>query len=278
MPVTGTRQTTVNSIVDTAQDREQARQDREIENYTLVGNGGWPNLGLVLISLLLGYWNFRLFIDTIPGIDGIITGLVALSCEATAWWCVHNYSRSTGQHQKTMKVVAIGLGLFSLSHATMSVIHRNAYGLTGIIDFYSHVVAFPLLLVLLTLSLVALKMNHWSVPIASQLGQMRTTGLINRANVLVQQARMRSEHGLARLRAALFQQKTQLEADLLPIAQQFIATRQQRESMLAQVQDPNLRRQLMSDMSELFNGEDDQPPQLQSGPPAVSPLRVAGRP
>src|SRR5215471_1311600 len=149
MAMTRNQNTTVHPIFGSEQQRRQAREDKEIEGYKLIGNGGWPNFALVLVSCLLGYWNFRLFIDTIPGFDGIITGLVALGVEATAFWCVHHHHRSTGNHQQTMTIVAIILGLFSLSHATMSVIHRNAYGLTDFINFYSHVVAFPLLLILL---------------------------------------------------------------------------------------------------------------------------------
>lgn len=235
------------------QQKQRERQDKEIGGFTLVGRGGWITAAKILVGCLLGYWNVKLFVDAIPGVSGWVTALVALSLEATALYCVHNFTRSLGPHKTTLGLFGVLLFLFSLAHATMSVIHANGYEWgKEFIDFYSHVIAFPLLLILLTVSVVTLSLTHWSGEVMKDLAVTRLAGMLSRARVLMQQAKMLDDQELVYLRAQVLEQDTQIQSDLIPVVRRRASVGEQLARLLESIDDPDLRARLKSDWQNLF--------------------------
>src|SRR5262245_36213091 len=101
--------------LDPTQQQMREQQNREIRNYTLVGDGGFLSWVKVVVALLLAMWNGHLFIATIPGNMGFLTAFVAIHLEGMAFYSVHNYPRSVEKHKKALGVFAIILGSFSLT-------------------------------------------------------------------------------------------------------------------------------------------------------------------
>jgi hypothetical protein len=264
----------VNQSLHPDQQKQREQQDKEIGGFTLVGRGGWITAAKILVGCLLGYWNVKLFTDAIPGPSGWVTALVALSLEATALYCVHNYTRSLNLHKFMLGLFGVLLFLFSLAHATMSVIHANGYEWgQEFIDFYSHVIAFPLLLILLTVAVVALSLTHWSGEVMSKLAETRLASMLNRAQVLMQQARMLDDQELVYLRAQQLEQDTQIRSDLIPVVRHRAEIGEQRARLLESIDDPDLRVQLESDWQNLFADEQltaTESQQLQSTRPQAS--------
>jgi len=248
------------------QRKQRERLDKEIGGFTLVGRGGWITVAKILVGCLLGYWNVKLFTDTIPGVSGRVTALVALSLEATALYCVHNFTRSLGLHKIMLGLFGVLLFVFSLAHATMSVIHANGYRWgEEFIDFYSHVIAFPLLLILLTVSVVALSLTHWSGGVMKDLADTRLAGMLDRARVLMRQSRMLDDQELVYLRAQVLEQDTQIRSDLIPVVRRRAGVGAQLAGLLDSIDDPNLRAQIESDWRNMF--ADAQPHSTQTRQP-----------
>lgn len=271
----------VNQSLHPDQQKQREEQEKEISGFTLVGRGGWITIAKTLVAGLLGYWNVRLFIDSIPGISGWITALVALSLEGTALYCVHNFTRSVKFHKAMLGLFGILLFAFSLAHATMSVIHSNGYTWgKSTIDFYSHVVAFPLLLILLTVSIVTLSLTHWSGGIMKDLAATRLASMLNRARVLMQQSKMLDDQELVYLRAQVLEQDTQIQSDLIPVVRRRASIAEQLARLLESIDDLKLRAQLEDDWQNLFaddqlQAEQQQSPQSQARPrshiPSIAP-------
>src|SRR5262245_2103574 len=136
--------------INPGQQQQRAAQDREIKNYTLVGNKGWLTICKILVGVLLAGWHAHLFTRTIPGWMGIFTACVAISVEGTALYCIHNYTRSIEDHKKWLGRFAVILGAFSLMHAVLAIIDHTGYaGPSRLISFYSHVLALPAIVILL---------------------------------------------------------------------------------------------------------------------------------
>jgi len=234
-------------------DQAQERQDQEIQSFTLVGRGGWPVAVLWLLAFLLGFFNFSLFYETVHGVKGVITGTVALAVEGTALYCVLNYSRSIEQHKEVLGIWGKRFFTFSLVHATASFIHTAGFDiLNKPIYFYSHVIAFPAMVVLLTVGVNKIIMSHWSGKILKDLADSKIVSLRNRADALMKQSGMRDGHQIATLRAMIFAELTDLQSKLIPVIRRFIGVREERDRMVRDIPDPLLRDQMQRSMLDLF--------------------------
>src|SRR5262249_49064833 len=135
----------------------------------------------------------------------------------------------------------------------MSVIHANGYEWgQEYIDFYSHVIAFPLLLILLTVAVVTLSLTHWSGEVMKDLAVTRLGSMLSRARVLMRQAKKLDEQEVVHLRAQLLEQDTQIQSDLIPVVRRRAGIGEQRARLLESIDDPDLRAQLESDWQSLF--------------------------
>jgi hypothetical protein len=239
-------------LINPGQQKQREAQDAEIANYTLVGNKGWLTYCKVMVGVLLAVWNANLFVNTIPGWMGIFTAFVAVNLEATALYCVHNYTRSVGDHKTWLGRFAVILGLFSLTHAVFAILHYTGYaGENSFVSFYSHVVALPLIVLLLSVTVATLTMTHWSAAIIKELARSKINGLTNRARVLMEQNRLLDAQELVYLKAELFDQETAMKAELIPIVRRRIGASQQLERMIQEIEDPDLRREIRKDIAAL---------------------------
>lgn len=239
-------------LINPGQKQQRDAQDKEIKNYTLVGNKGWLTVCKILVCALLAGWNAHLFVRTIPGWMGIFTAFVAISVEITALYCVHNYVRSVDDHKKWLGRFAVILGVFSLAHAVLAIIDHTGYaGPSSFINFYSHVLALPIIVVLLSVTTATLAMKHWSAEVISDLAMSKLDNLKNRARVLMEQHRLLDAQELSQLKAELFDEETALKIALIPIVQRRIEASQQLDQMIAAIDDPLLRREIRKDFDAL---------------------------
>lgn len=248
-------------------ERAQQIQDQQIQSFSLVGRGGWPVLVLWLLAFLLGVFNFSLFSHAIPGVKGVLAGLVAVAVEGTALYCVLNFPRSIDKHKEILGTWGKRLFSFSLVHGTLSFIHSAA----AVIDneifksfdfyilFYSHLIAFPAMLILLSISVSKIIMHHWSGETLKQLAASRLIALKSRSEALIEQSQMRDQNEMARLRAEIFAEQAQIQADLMPIVRRFVSLREQRDRLVKEIDDPLLREQIVRDVGKLFSDPKQRP-------------------
>jgi hypothetical protein len=249
------------------QQQQRSAQDAEIKNYTLVGKGGWLTYCKWMVCALLAVWNANLFVSTIPGWMGRFTAFVAINLELTVLYCVHNYTRSVDDHKKWLGRFAVILGLFSLAHAVFAIIHYTGYaGPSPFIDFYSHVIALPLIVILLSVTVATLAMKHWSAEVIIDLAVSKLESLKNRARVLTERHRLLDAQELSGLKAELFDQETALKTELIPIVSRRIEASERLERMIEEIDDPLLKREVRRDFDALT-----------SRPPAAS-LAAPARP
>jgi hypothetical protein len=232
--------------------QQRSTQDNEINNYGLVGSKGWMTYCKLLVGTLLATWNFNLFINTIAGRMGIFTAFVAISLEVTALYCVHNYPRSIGNHQKWLGRFAVLLGLFSLAHAVFAIVHYTGYaGNSSFVVFYSHVIALPLIVILLSVTTATLVMTHPSAAIIKELAASKIQSLKNRAQVLMERNRLLDAQELARLKAQLFEEETAMKVELIPILRRRIEANQELEGIIDAIDDIDYRRRIRDDIAAL---------------------------
>lgn len=242
--------------INPGQEGQRHALNGEIENYTLVGNKGWLTWCKLLVGFLLAVWNGHLFISTIRGKMGVFTAAVAISLEITALYCVHNYTRSVGGHKAWLGRFAVILGGFSLVHAVIAIVDYTGYAaqtawISAGMAFYSHVLALPIIVVLLAVTTATLSMKHWSAEVMLELADSKLESLRNRSTVLTEQHRLLDAFALSELKASLFDQETQLKVKLIPVVQRRIDAGEELEEMIKGVSDEELRRMIRAELADL---------------------------
>jgi hypothetical protein len=239
-------------FTDDAQTRQREAQDKELRDYTLVGNKGLLNYFKFTVGILLGVWNMHLFITTIPGWEGWFTAFVAINLELMALYCIHNYPRSVGNHKRWLGVFAVICFAFSLTHATFAIISHTGYAAgNAFVEFYSNVIALPLIVTLLSVATAVLTMTHWSAAIIKELAASKISSLSNRARALMKQHQLRDAHELTMLRAKIFDEETRIKEQLVPVIQRRIATKERLEGLIDGIRDDDIRRAIRADLAEL---------------------------
>src|SRR5262249_32955989 len=152
----------------------------------------------------------------------------------TGLYCIHNYIRSVDAHKLWLGRFAVILGGFSLLHAVLAIIDYTGYlGQNRFISLYSHVLALPAIVILLSVTTATLSMKHGSADVIKDLAVSKLDGLRNRARVLMDHHRLLDAHELSELKAGLFDQETALKIALIPIVQRRIEASQQLDQMIA---------------------------------------------
>src|SRR4030095_3627527 len=144
------------------------------------------------------------------------------------------------------------LGVFSLAHAVFAIIHFTGYVRNNwFLDLYSHVIALPAIVILLSVTVATLNMKHWSQSVISLLADSKIGALMNRAQVLMEGHRRLDVHELSQLKAELFERETELKNDLIPVVRGRIEAGQQLEKMINGIPDPELRREIRREFDAL---------------------------
>lgn len=254
-----------------SRERDRAKQadaiQREADNYDLATDGGYL-LGLkYLLFALFGYYNAKLFVNTISGWEGYGTALCALAGEATALYCINNYTRSAGAHKTALGLFGVSLTVFSVVHATISFFRiHEMEGYSAGIEFYCRRVAFPLLFSMLMLAAIAIPLLHWRKKIAAEQARAQVQIAADRARVAVQTAALRNEALLEHERLAHFEEELRIEGEYVAKLEQFAALKQREMDAINRIGDPELRQQIA-----LALGRGEKPTEP---PPQQQPRRV----
>ena len=174
-------------------DQESEHLKHEAEQYDLASDGGYLTVLKSALFLLFAYYNARLFIVTVPGWEGYMTAVFALLGEATAFYCLLNFTRSAGAHKWALGAFGAVLTLFSVTHATISFfrIERSAFSVP--LRFYCERVAFPLLFGLLLLAAIIIPLCHWRKRIAQEQAAAQVEIETGRARLVGNAAALRNE-------------------------------------------------------------------------------------
>jgi hypothetical protein len=197
----------------------------------------------------LGFLNVRLFAHAVPGLWGQATGCVAVMAESIALYASHNFSRSAGLFRWALGIFGVLLMAFSIVHGVFSI-----FDLIGIADisqavrYYSRVVAFPLLAVLLGLSVVAITMTHPKNIVRLKQALAHMSVAIGRAHAASELELMRAQSVVDQAKLDMFKEKSQREGQYLTEVQKLIAIEERKRAMVAAISDSALRESLAREL------------------------------
>lgn len=240
------------------QKREAEARADEVQNFDLVGPGGFPEVAKYLLFTLLGALNVRLFLSVVPGWWGIAISADAILFEIFALYCWHNLRRAAGLHGKWMARIAVIFTVLSVLHALASfyeMVHAFAGwpALGKPLYFYSHVVAFPLLFVSMIAAAAKLVSVHPAREIARTQAATQLDLQKGRAEILGQTAKMRGEAELSRAWLQFYEEKLETERKFLDFLRRVVSVEAEKAQLLAQIPDPATRRR----MEELLGRDAD---------------------
>lgn len=234
------------------QQQQHDEQDKQLENFTPVGRGGWLTFATFITAIGLGISNGYLFIATIGGWYGYVIAATAVCLEITALYCVLNYVRSRGEHKEWLGRFGTLLGGFSLIHAVFAIVHFSGYGRDNwFVEFYTNVLAFPIIMILLSVSVATLTRKHWSAALFEKIIGERIKGLSNRAEVLIEQDVLLNRAELAALKAKIFEIETMIKHELIPVIRQRIDTEKEIERMLRGIGDRAIENEIRHEFEAL---------------------------
>jgi hypothetical protein len=190
----------------------------------------------------LAVLNFRLFSHAVPGVWGKATGVVAVLAEATALYALHYFSRSAGLFRLSLGAAGVLLMAFSLIHGSASIFDLIGVAeLSASVQYYSRVVAFPLLAGLVGLSVVAITMSHPKNLIRLKQAAAHTRIAVGRAEAASELELMRAQGVLDRARRDRHRERTRLEEEELIDLQRIIAVEERKAQLVASIGNPQLR-------------------------------------
>ncbi len=208
-----------------------------------------PQIIKVVFFVGLAFLNYRLFSHTVPGAWGIGTGILAIVVEAIALYCSHYLSHSSGPFKAALAISGAVLIAFSMSHATASI-----FDLIGVAEYsstiiwYSRVVAFPLMVTLVGLSVLGICMTHPKNLIRLEQAAAHTKILIGRAKLASELEIMKGEKTLDQARLQRYREKNKYESELIGQVEEMIELEVKKASILDRVADPELRQAMARDM------------------------------
>ncbi len=246
-----------------AQQRETEDMRDEAESFDLASDGGYWTLLKGALFILLGYYNARLFVVTVPGWEGWLTAFFALAGEATALCCVNSYTRSAGWHRAGLGLFGALLTLFSITHATLSFFRMEEHAAaSSAVRFYCERVAFPLLFGLLVLAAVLVPLLHWRKRISAKQAKAQVRIASSHAELLGESAAMRNESQLERERLNQLGEQMKIEREYLDQLRQFVGLKEEERAVIESITDPDLRAKIAAQIGAAL-------------PPAPSQRRIA---
>lgn len=224
--------------------KESRKIQAEADSYKLASDGGYMTFLKSALFLLFGYYNARLFIVTVPGWEGYMTAVFALLGEATAFYCLFNYTRSSGAHKNALAIFGGLLTVFSVTHATISFFRMEQGKLGGRIQFYAEHVAFPVLFGLLLIASIVIPLCHWRKLVAQEQAQTQVENSIGRARLVAQSAALKNEALLERERLAHFREKIQVGNEYVQELKSFAKMKESERAALNEITEPEMRKEI----------------------------------
>jgi hypothetical protein len=203
-------------------------------------------LGLALLSI-------RLFTHVIPGPWGYATSAVAVLAEGIALYSTHYFSRGSGAFRWALGLSGGCLLTFSIVHSTFSILDLNGAAamypeLLERVDYYSHIVAFPLLAVLIGLSVIGICMTHPINRIRLKQAAEHTKIAIDRAEAASQLELMRSRAALQVAWLDYLREHNEREREYLKLLGEQIEIEEKKARMIAEISDPALQMRLKDEL------------------------------
>jgi hypothetical protein len=197
----------------------------------------------------LAFLNFRLFNEIVPGLFGTATGIVAMLAEALAIYCHHYFSRASSWFRYALGGCGLALISFSITHATFSIFDLiGVYEYGADIQFYSRVVAFPLLAGLIGISVLVLSLTHPNNVIRMKESFLHTDVAIKRASAASQSQLMDTQTTLDNIHMEFLNERSRRDAAQVTTLANYIQTRNQITELLASIPDERLRAELAQGM------------------------------
>jgi hypothetical protein len=193
--------------------------------------------------------NFRLFSEAVPGGWGIATGIVAMLAEALALYSLHYFSRSAGLFRFSLGASGFLLMAFSLVHGTFSIL--DLVGVREIsrdVQYYSRVIAFPLLAALITLSVVAITMAHPKNLVRLKQALAHTQIATGRAEIASRMEVGRAQSILDQMELENTKERARRGGEFLQAFSALVEIEQQKRRMISGIADPDLRQSLAREM------------------------------
>lgn len=208
-----------------------------------------PQVFKYLFFAGLAFLNYRLFAEAVPGAWGQSTGCVAVMAEAIALYASHNFSRSAGLFRAALGLSGGLLMAFSLVHGTFSILDLiGAADISEAIEYYSRVIAFPLLAGLLGLSVISLTMTHPKNLVRLKQALAHTSIVIGRAQAASELELMRAQSIIEQARLDRQRERTRRESEYLVEIEKLIGLEERKRAMVSQISDPTLRESLAREM------------------------------
>src|SRR5215468_9710345 len=214
---------------------DKQKLEAEAKDFRLPGEM-MPQVFKFLFFAGLGFLNYRLFSHAVPGLWGQATGLVAVMAEAIALYATHNFSRSAGLFRFALGASGFVLMAFSMVHGTFSILDLiGVADLSAAVQYYSRIVAFPLLAGLLGVSVVAITMTHPKNVIRLKQALAHTQIMIGRANAASEIELMRASQVVEQARLDRWKDRNRMEQEYLAEAQKLIQLEEEKARVVAAI-------------------------------------------
>lgn len=244
---------------------EMSKLEAEASQFKLPSEW-FPQACKILFFIGLAFLNYRLFAEVVPGAWGTATGIVAMLSEALAVYCSHYFSRAAGWFRLSLGLCGCLLMIFALIHGTFSI-----FDLIGVwefgedIEFYSRVVAFPLLAGLIGLTVLALTMTHPNNIVRLKEALAHTRIAVGRAEAASDVRLMRTRSVIDDARLEHQREKTRRESEYLTELREYVSIEQEKRRLVQGIPDPDLRQALAREMGITDPGHYEDPPRNRPG-------------
>lgn len=195
----------------------------------------------------LAVLNYQLFAHAVPGAWGQGIGCIAILSEITAVYSLHYFSRAAGLFRAALGVSGFALMVFALVHATMSVMSL-INGADYNIEYYSKVVAFPLLSALVGISVVALCMTHPKNMIRFQQAKAHTDIAVSRAEAASEVGIMQAKAAVEAARLEFHREQNRREEEYLEELERTLQTEARKAEVVGNISNPQLRERIAREL------------------------------
>lgn len=238
-------------------EQESEDRKREVEEFDLVGLGGFLNVVKYAVFAVLGALNFRLFLTVVPGVWGMVIAASAILFECFAIYCWNNINKSAGRHQKALSLIAYGFTGISFVHASASFYELIGTGpsLGEPLRIYSHYVAFPLLFTAMVTAVCALYATHWSSKVSKKQAETQQSMAIDRADLIRRDAKLKMQAEQNRAELAHYEEEMKTEAQFIELLRKTVTQEQEKVKLLGQIKDPHTRRRMADILERDLDGD-----------------------
>jgi hypothetical protein len=169
--------------------------------------------------------------------------------ECIALYASHNFSRSAGVFRFSLGASGIVLMTFTIVHGTFSFLDLvRVASLSAEIQYYSRIVAFPLLAALLGISVIAITMTHPKNVIRLKQALAHMDIVTGRAKAASELELMRAQSILDQARLDRQRERTRRESEYLSEVEKLIAVEERKRQMVYAISDQALREALAREL------------------------------